>query len=67
MTEKEKMLAGELYDPNEEELLLLRRKAHKLCREYNLLDETDEYREKILAELIPNKKKRAHPARTDSV
>ena len=56
MTEKEKMLAGELYDPNEEELLLLRRKAHKLCREYNLLDETDENREKILAELIPNKK-----------
>ena len=56
MTEKEKMLAGELYDPNEEELLLLRRKAHKLCQEYNLLDETDEHREKILAELIPNKK-----------
>ena len=51
------MLAGELYDPNEEELLLLRRKAHKLCREYNLLDETDEEREKILAELLPNRGK----------
>ena len=52
MTEKEKMLAGELYDPNTKELNSLRRKAHGLCQKYNLLDEADKNRAKILAELI---------------
>lgn len=57
MTEKEKMLSGELYDPNDAELLSLRRKAHKLSQEYNSLEETDARREKILSELVPNKGK----------
>ena len=35
MSEKEKMLAGQLYDPSTPELLNLRAKAHKLCSEYN--------------------------------
>ena len=51
MTEMEKMLAGELYDPNDLTLLSLRRKCHKLCKEYNLLDEDDEKRQKILLDI----------------
>jgi len=51
MTEKEKMLAGKLYDPSDEELLALRTKAHRLSAEYNQLLETDERRTKILKEL----------------
>ncbi len=35
MTEKEKMLAGQLYDPGDEELTALRVKARKLARRYN--------------------------------
>ncbi len=35
MTEKEKMLAGKLYDPSDPELLALRAKAHRLSRDYN--------------------------------
>ena len=51
-SEKEKMLNGELYDPSDEELFLLRRKCHKLCKDYNdtYEDEIDK-REKILKEL----------------
>lgn len=54
MTEKEKMLAGKLYDPFTPELVSLRKRAHKLCREYNLLGEDDPERAKILAELVPD-------------
>ena len=50
MIEKEKMLAGKIYDPSDEELAGLRAKAHRLCKEYNELLETDERRAKI----IPN-------------
>ena len=35
MTEKEKMLAGQLYDPADPELDQLRLKARKLARRYN--------------------------------
>ena len=54
MSEKEKMLAGDLYDPSDEELSRLRTKARKLARKYNLTDEdeTDRRRE-ILMELLP--------------
>jgi|GEM_PF-5347504 len=41
MTEKEKMLAGKIYDASDDELKKLRENAHRLSREYNLLDETD--------------------------
>ena len=57
MNEKEKMLLGKIYDPNDEELLELRKKAHKLNRLYNNTDEDEvEKRAKILDELLPNKK-----------
>lgn len=56
MTEKEKMLSGELYDPADAELLSLRQKAHRLSKEYNDSLETEENRRAdILAELLPNR------------
>lgn len=38
-TEKEKMLAGELYDPSTKELVDLRTKAHSLCARFNATPE----------------------------
>lgn len=57
MTEKEKMISGLIYDPTDDELVKQRQKAHRLSKEYNEILETDENREKILKELIPNKGK----------
>lgn len=55
MTEKEKMLAGQLYNPADPELTGLRLKARKLARRYNLTDEDEgEKRYGILKELLPN-------------
>ena len=57
MSEKEKMLKGLIYDPNDSELIQLRQKAHRLCKQYNdTLEEEVEERKKILDELLPNKK-----------
>lgn len=53
MNEKEKMLNGKLYDPSLDGLPELRAKAHDLSRRYNALSETDEKREEIINELIP--------------
>ena len=54
MTEKDKMLSGEFYDPNDEELIGLRVKAHRLSAEYNMTFETEEEKRKeILRELFP--------------
>ena len=41
MTEKEKMLAGMLYDPSDRELSALLVKARKLARRYNQIDEDE--------------------------
>lgn len=55
MTEKEKMLAGQLYDPSDSELTELRLKARKLARRYNLTDEDESEKQcEILKELLPN-------------
>lgn len=51
MTEKERMLKGKIYDPSDEELTTIRLKAHRLCKEYNGLLETDERRDEIIKEL----------------
>lgn len=54
MTEKQKMLAGKIYDPNDGELLALRRKAHRLNKLYNdTFEEDGERREELLGELLP--------------
>ena len=55
MTEKEKMLAGKIYDPTDEELTRLRTKAHRLSQYYNTLFEDDDLRNTIIDELIPSK------------
>lgn len=58
MTEKEKMLKGEPYNPADKELSDLRISAHKLSQEYNLTYETEtEKRGEILNKLLPNRGK----------
>lgn len=37
MTEREKMLAGQLYDPSDEELSHLRKRAFQLVERFNRL------------------------------
>lgn len=55
MTEKEKMLAGKIYDASDEELAAMRLKAHKLSARYNnVFEDEEDIRNKILSELIPN-------------
>lgn len=53
MTEREKMLAGELYDCGDSELLTQWHKAKNLARDYNNLDSEDlEGKNRILDELL---------------
>lgn len=52
-SEKEKMLAGEMYDPSDPTLVEERRAARRLTREYNATWEgEDERRETLLRELF---------------
>lgn len=54
MTEKEKMIAGMLYDANyDKELIAERIKAKDLCYEYNRLRPSDESgQQKIMQQLL---------------
>ena len=53
MTEREKMISGELYDSSDKELEQLRLNARKLARKYNLTDEDcAEEQTRILRELL---------------
>jgi len=52
MTEKEKMLAGQYYDPTDKELVELRTRAHRLSREYNLTDETEEEKRRAILDVL---------------
>lgn len=53
MTEREKMLAGQLYDCGDKELLEQWHKAKDLVRDYNNLDSEDEEgKNRILKELL---------------
>lgn len=55
MTEKEKMLKGEIYDSEDAELTKLRDEADRLTFEYNqTLESETEKREEILKKLVPN-------------
>ena len=55
MTEKEKMLAGKIYDTSDKELAAMRLKAHKFSARYNsVFEDEEDIRNKILSELIPN-------------
>ena len=58
MNEKEKMLAGKIYDPTDKTLAQLRLKAHKLSQQYNnTCEDEDDLRNKIFDGLVPNKGK----------
>lgn len=52
-SERAKMVAGEPYDPADAELVQLRRRARKICRELNASDEeATELRKALLQELF---------------
>ncbi len=52
-TEHEKMLAGELYDPLDADLVRARNRARDLCQELNATREADqERRRRVLVELL---------------
>ena len=56
MTEREKMLAGQLYDCGDDELLSQWHKAKDLVRKYNNTDsENNTEKEEILSELLGGK------------
>ena len=56
MTEKEKMLAGQLYDCGDPELLAQWHKAKDLIRDYNLTDSSNaQEKDRILTELLGGK------------
>ena len=57
MTEHQKMLNGMIYDGNKEGLDKERIKAHKLCKQFNDLDEDDSKRKELLDQIFPNKGK----------
>lgn len=58
MTEKEKMLAGELYDCGDPELLALWHKAKDLARDYNRTNSADAgTKERILNEMLGSRGK----------
>ncbi|MGL5711223.1 MAG: maltose acetyltransferase domain-containing protein, partial [Cetobacterium sp.] len=40
-TEKEKMIAGEMYSPMDEQLFKDREVGKRFCKEYNSTDDTD--------------------------
>ena len=53
MTEKEKMLAGKVYDPSDKELTRARENARRLCRQFNNSTETEKkLRVKLIKELF---------------
>ncbi|MEQ6074009.1 sugar O-acetyltransferase [Bacillus subtilis] len=51
-TEKEKMAAGELYNSEDQQLLLERKHARQLIRQYNETPEDDIVRTELLKELL---------------
>ncbi|RZI40607.1 sugar O-acetyltransferase [Herbaspirillum sp. HC18] len=54
-TEKEKMLAGELYDPLDQQLCIERRRARLLLKALNdTRDDQEEERTRLIKELIPS-------------
>ena len=59
MTEREKMLAGQLYDPSDPELLALWHRAKDLTRDYNALDSADtQAKDELLTRLLGGRGKR---------
>lgn len=58
MTEKEKMIAGEMYNPLDPALLNDRRRAHEICQKFNQLMPNDtQQKKKLLQELFKTDEK----------
>jgi maltose O-acetyltransferase len=52
-SERQKMLAGELYDPTDAELVVARTRARELCQQLNATPEAEQdWRRRILSELL---------------
>ena len=62
MTEKEKMLSGEMYDSSDKELKEERQRARRLCYKYNidLHPDDKEKKNEVLKELLGNVGEGAH-------
>lgn len=60
MTEKEKMIAGEMYDPMDQELKRDRERAHELCYTYNQLAPSEKSRKKDILKKLFNTEKNCY-------
>lgn len=60
MSEIEKMLQGKIYNPSDEEIISIAKKAHKLCHDYNALYDTNPKRKEILKVLLPHASSRIY-------
>ena len=52
MNQYERAMAGKLFDPRSPELTEKKRRAHKLCREFNALEEDDPRRLPLMRQLL---------------
>ncbi len=52
MTEEEKIFSGHIFNNRCSELVEIKRRTHRLCREYNRLDETDPARTDIMRQVM---------------
>ena len=67
MTEREKMLAGQLYDCGDIELLTQWHKAKDLARDYNQTDSANALeKDRILSELLGGKGKKEEKPQADT-
>lgn len=60
MTEKQKMLAGELYDPADKELVEDRKRSKKLCKQFNDLDVEDGKKKSMVLKEIFKTEQKCH-------
>ncbi|MGL5001213.1 MAG: sugar O-acetyltransferase [Cetobacterium sp.] len=60
-SEKDKMIAGEMYNPNDSELLKDRETAKRFCKNYNSTDDTDyEHRKNLIKKILGKTGKNLH-------
>ena len=55
-TEQEKMLAGELYDPLDPELVQARERARDLCQDLNATRERDQEARRLEKRMLPTRR-----------
>ena len=52
MTEEEKIFAGKMFDPRNQELKDIKHKAHIACQKFNAMDEYDPQRSRVIGEIL---------------